>query len=144
MKSLASREVFYACYRIIEHFVYSAFWYCFYDEYEGCLREDCVLSYRSTTLGANYCCVCRTFRHYKFEELEKIKHNSFRLERFYLNLLRDLVEILEVDPTACFWEDKIYYKYREKRVRFANREKDDLWRIYKEINEHSFEVEKIE
>ena len=30
------------------------------------------------------------------------------------------------------------------RVRFADREKDDLWRIYKETNEHSFEVEQTE
>ena len=29
-------------------------------------------------------------------------------------------------------------------VRFADREKDDLWRIYKETNEDSFEVEKTE
>ena len=112
---LASREVYYACYRIIEHCVYSAFWYCLCDEYQGCLREDCMLRYGSATSGADYCCVCRTFRHYKLEELEKIKHGSFRLERFYLNLLRDLVEILEVDPTACFWEDEIYYKYGDYR-----------------------------
>ena len=50
---LASREVYYACYRIIEHFVYSAVWYCLCDEYQGCLREDCVLSYGSATLGAD-------------------------------------------------------------------------------------------
>ena len=30
------------------------------------------------------------------------------------------------------------------RVRFVDREKDDLWRIYKDPNEHSFEVEKID
>ena len=30
------------------------------------------------------------------------------------------------------------------RVCFAEREKDNLWRIYKDTNEHSFEVEKIE
>ena len=44
----------------------------------------------------------------------------FRLQRFYLYLLRDLVEILEVDPTACFWEDEIYYKYRDYRKRTKN------------------------
>ena len=76
-----------------------------------------MLSCGSATLGADYCCVCRTFRNYKLQELEKIKHDSFRLERFYLNLSRDLVEILEVDPTACFWEDKIYYKYKDYRDR---------------------------
>ena len=30
------------------------------------------------------------------------------------------------------------------RVCFAEREKEDLWRIYKDKNEHSFEGEKIE
>ena len=92
MKSLlflASRKVYYGCYLIIEHFVYSAFWYCLCDEYQGCLREDYALNYRSATLGVDYCSICRTFRHYKLKELEKIKHDSFRLERFYLNLLRD-------------------------------------------------------
>ena len=29
------------------------------------------------------------------------------------------------------------------RVRFADIEKDDLWSIYKETSEHSFEVEKL-
>ena len=44
----------------------------------------------------------------------------FRLERFYLYLLRDLVEILEVDPTPCFWEDEIYYEYRDYRESTQN------------------------
>ena len=74
-----------------------------------------MLSYGSATLGADYCCVCRTSRHYNLEGLEKIKHDSFRLERFYLILLRDLAEILDVDSTAYFWEDEIYYKYRDYR-----------------------------
>ena len=30
------------------------------------------------------------------------------------------------------------------RKRFADREKDNLWRIYKDTNEHSFEVAKTE
>ena len=31
-----------------------------------------------------------------------------------------------------------------RRVRFAEREKNDLWRIHKDTDEHSFEVEKTE
>ena len=55
---LASQEVYYSCYRIIEHFVRSAFWYYLCDRYQGCLREESVLSYGSPTLRADYCCIC--------------------------------------------------------------------------------------
>ena len=104
---LASREVYYSCCWIIEHFAYTAYWFCLSDEYQGCLREERMLSYGSATLGADYCCICRTSGYYKLEGLNQIKHNSFHLERFYLNLLRDITEILDVDPTACFWDDEV-------------------------------------
>ena len=112
---LASQEVYYSCYRIIEHFVHSAFWYCLCDRYQGCLREESVLSYGSPTLGADYCCICRTLNHYKLKGLNEIKRNSFWLGKFYLHLLRELAEILSVNPEACFWEDEFCYKYRNYR-----------------------------
>ena len=112
---LASQEVYYSCYRIIEHFVHSAFWYCLCDRYQGCLREESVLSYGSATLGADYCYISRTLNHYMLKGLNEIKRNSFCLEKFYLHLLRDLAEILSVDPEACFWDDEFCYKYRNYR-----------------------------
>ena len=36
----------------------------------------------------------------------RIKHDSFELERFYLNILRDFAEIFSFDPTAYFWENE--------------------------------------
>ena len=111
---LASQEVYYSCYQIIEHIVHSAFWYCLCDRYQGCLREESLLSYCSQTLGADYCCICWTLNHYKLKGLNEIKC-SFYQEKFYLHLLRDLAGILSVDPEACFWEDEFCYKYRNYR-----------------------------
>ena len=50
--------------------------------------------------------------HYFLEKLDNIKHNNFELQNFYLNILRGLAEIVRVDLTACFYEGKVYYKYR--------------------------------
>ena len=93
---LASLEVYYHCYKIIEYFIYSSYYYCLCDRYQGCLRQPFG--------GEDYCCVCKTRIHYSFEKLNSIKHNSFKLQKFYLNLLRDLTEIEKIDPTACFWD----------------------------------------
>ena len=112
---LASQEVYYSCYQIIEHFTHSAYWYCLCDEYQDCLREESVLSCGLPTLGADYCCICRTLKHYKLGGLNKIKRNSFCQEKFCLHLLRDLAEILSVDPNACFWENEFFYKFRDYR-----------------------------
>ena len=101
---LASLEVYYHCYKIIEHFIHSSYYYCLCDRYQGCLREPFG--------GEDYCCVCKTRIHYSLEKLNSIKHNSFKLQKFYLNLLRDLTEIERIDSTACFWEGEFYYKYR--------------------------------
>ena len=51
------------------------------------------------------------------EKLNCIKRNSFKLQKFYLNLLRDLTEIEKIDPTARFWEGEYYYKYRNWQER---------------------------
>ena len=96
MKSLtysASLEVSYQCYKILEHFTSSSLWYCLCDKYQGCLRGPYPVA------GKDCCCVCTT-------------HNSFELEKFYLNILRDLAEILSVDPDIYFWKGKVFYKHK--------------------------------
>ena len=97
---LASREVYYHCYRIIKHFIHSSFWYCLCDRYQGCTRGP------ETVTGNDFCSACRTHAHCTLKKLNKIRHESFELEKFYVNTLRDLAEILSVDPTACFWENE--------------------------------------
>ena len=79
---LASLEVCYQCYKIIEHLISCSFLNCFCDRYDGCLRSE----YASK----DYCIVCRTYASYDLEKLKDIKRNSFNLEKFYLNMLRDL------------------------------------------------------
>ena len=103
---LASLEVYYQCCKILEHFTYSSFWYCICDKYQGCLRGPYPVA------GREYCCVCRTHAHYSLEKLNNIKHDSFELEKFYLNILRDLVETLSVDPTVCIWKGEVFYKHK--------------------------------
>ena len=74
------------------------------DRYQGCLPE--------TFGGEDYCCICKTRIHYSLEKLNSIKHNNFKLQKFYLNLLRDPTEIERTESTACFWEGEFYYKYK--------------------------------
>ena len=104
---MASLEVYYHCYKILEHFTYSCYYYCLCDRYHGCPRGPYPI------VGKDYCCVCRTCMHYFLEKLDNIKHDSLELQNFYLNILKGLVEIVRVDPTACFWEGEVYYKYRK-------------------------------
>ena len=103
---MASREVYYQCYKIIEDFIHSFYWCCLCDRYQGCRRGPYPVARN------DYCYICITYSHYILGKLNNVKYNSFQLERFYLNILRDLAEILRVDPTACFWENELFYKYR--------------------------------
>ena len=103
---LASLEVYYQCYKIIEHNIHSSYGYCLCDRYQGCWRGPYLVA------GNDYRCICITHSHYTLEKLNNVKYNSFQLERFYSNILRDLAELLSVDPTACFWGNKLFYKYR--------------------------------
>ena len=103
---LASQEVYYHCYKIFEHFFYSTFYYCLCNRYQGCERGPFPFG------GKDYGCVCRTHYHYSLEQLEDIKHNSFKLEKLSLNILRDLEKSLSIDPTACFWNDEVFHKYK--------------------------------
>ena len=104
MTYLASLEVCYQCYKIIGHLISCSFLNCFCDRYDGCLRSE----YASK----DYCIVCRTYASYDLEKLKDIKRNSFKLEKFYLNMLRDLAEIKIIDSATVFWNDKALYKYK--------------------------------
>ena len=106
---LASLKVYYHCYKIIEHFISRTYYYCFYNTYQGCFWGPFPFG------EEDYCCVCKTRNHYSLEELNSIKHNNFKFEKYYLNILRDLTEIEKIDPTICFWEDKFYCKFRNKQ-----------------------------
>lgn len=101
---LISLEVCYHCCRIIEHFIHRSYFYCLCNRYRGCVQG---------LQGEDYCIVCRTCNHYTLEKLEKVKCNSFQLEKFYQELLRDLSEVLEIDSTVCFWNDEFFYKSRD-------------------------------
>ena len=91
---LASRQAFYHYFGIIDNFQFHARDYCLYSWYSGCVRgpsvkKDCYA-------------VCRISEHYSPERLNEIKHNSFKLERLYLSIIRDVVEVLSVDPSVYF------------------------------------------
>ena len=67
---LASREAYYHCYRIIDNFNIYCYDHCLCYRYQGCVkklfaRTDC-------------CCVCRTNEHCSLDELDNIKHDSFK------------------------------------------------------------------
>ena len=94
LKFLASREVFYYCYKIDENFAFLSYKYCMCHKYQGCVRGP--------VAERSYCRACRICCHYSVGELHYIKSNSFMLEKFYQNLLKDLLEILSIDPYLCF------------------------------------------
>lgn len=93
---LASQEAFYQCYRIIENFTQYSHLYCLCHVYQGCVQEY--------SARKDYCCVCRFRKEYYLKDLHDVKRNSFKFEKYYLNILRDLTKILSVDPAVCFWE----------------------------------------
>ena len=98
---LASREVYYLCYKTPEHFIYSFYYYCLCDQGTKVLKEDLFLLVGKTIVV--------------FVEPTHtipIKHDSFKLEKFYLNILKDFAEILSVAQTACFWNNEVYYRYK--------------------------------
>ena len=91
---LASREAYYHCYGIFDNFSIYCFDHRLCYRYQGCVKK---LSART-----DYCCVCRTNEHYSLDELDNITHNSFKLQKFFLTILRDVAEILSFDPTISF------------------------------------------
>ena len=65
------------------------------------MYQDCT---QGLLARKDYCCVFRISEHYSLERLNEIKHNSFKLERFYLSILRGVPEMLIIEPTVFFWK----------------------------------------
>ena len=97
---LAFREVHYHCYGISDNFNFYSDDYCLCDRYQGCVKK--------LSASKDYFCVCRINENYSLEELNDVKHNSFKLERFYLNILRDLTEVLSFELPFQFWKNEYY------------------------------------
>ena len=129
MVYLASREGFYHCFGIIDNFQFHARDYCLCSWYSGCVR--------SLSAKEDYCAVCRISRHYSLERLNEIKRNSFRLERLYLNIIRDVAEALSVDSSIYFWKSN-YYGW----ICFTN--EIEYWDMFGENIDHVSRSENIE
>ena len=84
------------------------------DKYERCPREPHPVARK------DYCPICTTQAHYSIEELDNIKHNSFELEKFYLNILRDLAEILSVDSVFVFGKVRNWQEGTESQTFLRN------------------------
>ena len=97
---LASREAYYHCYGIIDNFSVYCYDHCLCYRYQGCVKK---LSART-----DYCCVCTTNEYYSLDELDNIKHDRFKLQKFFLSILRVVAEILSLDPTVSFWKSDYY------------------------------------
>ena len=104
---LVALKVYFLCHNTVRHFKQSSYFYCLCDRYQGCETGF------SSNNSRGYCCVCRTKNHYTLEKLEKIEHNLFQLEKFYLELLKDLNEIVTVDSTVCFWTRELIFVQRD-------------------------------
>ena len=97
---LASREAYNHCYGIINNFSIYYYDHCLCYRYQDCARK--------TFCKTDYCCVCRTNEHYSLDELDNIKRSSFKLQKFFLSILRDVAEILSLDPTVSFLKSDYY------------------------------------
>ena len=97
---LTSREAFYHYFGIIDNGKYYAKDYCLCSRYAGCIR--------SAYAKMDYFAVCRLSEHYPLERLNEIKHNSFKLAKFYLNIIREVAEALNLNPTIFFWKSDYY------------------------------------
>ena len=97
---LASREVYYLCFKSRNN-LFTAFTTTVCVTDTKVLKEDLFLLVGKTIV---------VFVEPTHTIL--IKHDSFKLEEFYLNILKDLAEILSVAQTACFWNNEVYYRYK--------------------------------
>ena len=104
---LVALKVYFLCYNTVRHFKQNFYFYSLCHRYQGCETGF----FPNNSRG--YCCVCRTKNHYTLEKLEKIKRNLFQLEKFYLELLKDLNKIVTVDSTVCFWTHELIFVQRE-------------------------------
>ena len=129
---LTSRELFYHCFGIINNFAYYSQDCCLCSMYQGCAQ---VLLVRK-----DFCCVCRISEHYSLEWLNEF-NTSFKLERFYLSILRDVAEMLSIVPIFFFWKNN-YYNW----VCFASFEggKDKYIDSFRENLDYLFSSKSIE
>ena len=51
---------------------------------------------------------CKLSKYYPLERLNEIKDNSFKLAKFYLNIMREIAEALSLNPSICFWKSDYY------------------------------------
>ena len=126
---LASREAFYHCFGSIDNFQFHAHDHCLCSWYSGCVR--------SPSAKEDYCAVCRINEHYSLERLKEIKHNSFKLERVYLTITRDVAEVLSVDSSIYFWKSD-YYNW----ICFTN--ETEYWDLFRENIDHVFRSKNVE
>ena len=97
----ACREAYYHGYGFIKNFTFCFHYHYLCDRYLGCDRGP--------STRKDFCCVCRTKKYCSLEELNDIKHNSLKLQKFCLNIVRDLIEILSIKLTASFWKFQYFY-----------------------------------
>ena len=97
---LASGEAFYHCFGAIDNFQFHAPDHCLCSWYSGCVWGPLAKK--------DACAVCRISEHYSMERLNEIKHNSFMLERLYLNIIKDVPEVLSIDTSIYFWQSDHY------------------------------------
>ena len=97
---LASREVYYLCFKS-QNILFTAF------TTTACVTDTKVLKEDLFLLVGKTIVVFVEPTH-----TIPIKDDSFKLEKFYLNILKDLAEILSVAQTACFWNNEVYYRYK--------------------------------
>ena len=93
---LASREVYYQCYKIIKHFIHSSYWYCLCDRYQGCWRGPYPVA------GNGYCCICITHAHYTLEKLNNVKYDFFSVEKVLLKYFEGLGRNFKCRPDCLF------------------------------------------
>ena len=97
---LTSWEAFYQCFGIIDNFKFHADDYCLCSRYERCIQ--------SASAKKDYCAVCRVSQHYPLERLNEIKHNSFKLAKFYLSIVREIAEALSLNLSIYLWKSDYF------------------------------------
>ena len=71
-----AKQMFYECYKIIDHILSNGLWYCRCHEYSDCLT---ILNFLKNK--KRYCNVCKFQDDFSFFEIHKIKRFWFYLKR---------------------------------------------------------------
>ena len=76
------KAIFWGCYKTIENIHSIESWFCIYHQHSGCqLIKDFIKGQK------RYCCICQFQDSFNLWELNEIKREVNKLEKYYMDIM---------------------------------------------------------